>query len=289
MENENNFPRYLFMLRHAEKVSNITGEKIPNTYITNNGECQANECGMQLSKEISKLQQRRSDNSVLVLCSPFIRCLQSARQAILKQRAKGINIYNDTVYVSSWIKENQKGKDGKRKQFISGEELQNDLDEFQKENLVHFKVQRSEFQMDNEQDHYNKVEEKSDLKNRFGSFIRTIGNAKTIDGYDGQVVICFSHAMFLKQVKNIHVEENQIENPAKAQYKYGTLSCIKFESPDKWDQTVDGFNDHFEQTGLDRYGTYGTDEFKRMDTDPYATNDRKNTISNFYCDDEKDQ
>jgi len=41
--------------------------------------------------------------------------------------------------------------------------------------------------------------------------------------------------MFLKQVKNIHVEENQIENPAKAQYKYGTLSCIKFESPDKWD------------------------------------------------------
>jgi len=88
--------------------------------------------------------------------------------------------------------------------------------------------------MENEYDHYNKCEEKSDLKNRFGTFIKTIGNAKTIDGYDGQVVICFSHAMFLKQVKNIHLEVNQIENPAKATYKYGTLSCIKFESPGKW-------------------------------------------------------
>jgi len=56
MENDNNFPRYLFMLRHAEKVSNITGEKTPNTDITYNGECQASECGMQLSKEISKLE-----------------------------------------------------------------------------------------------------------------------------------------------------------------------------------------------------------------------------------------
>lgn len=267
METESNYPRYVFTCRHAEKVSNITGIKTPNTHITQNGENQASECGLHISKEISKLDLKVKDDSVLIIVSPFLRCLQSAKYIITKLRAKGIKIYNDTLYISSQIKENQKGKNGKRKLFISGEELRADLEEFKKEH-PDYKIERSEFQLENEDEEYNTIEEKSDLKRRFGSFLKAIGAAKTIDGYKGQVVICVSHAMFLKQIKVIYKEENPEKEHEKVEYVYGAVSCLKYATPEKWDLMYDGIHEHLIVAGLNRYGTYGSKDFKRMDTDP---------------------
>ena len=64
MDSEGNYPRYLFILRHAEKVSNITGEKTPNTSITQNGENQASECGQCIYNEISKIALKHQEDSV---------------------------------------------------------------------------------------------------------------------------------------------------------------------------------------------------------------------------------
>lgn len=201
------------------------------------------------------------------MCSPYLRCVQSAQCVVKILRENNKKIFNDTVYISSWIKENQKGKDGKRKLMITNEELQNDLQEFQKTNDV-FKIESSDFQMENIDEHYHKIENKDDLRERFGTFLNKISQANTIDGYSGQIIVVVSHAMMLKQAKAIHTVHHEVDQPKKVQYKYGTISLLKFNGALKWDYVIDGESEHIEKKGLDRYGTYGTDKFVEKDGDP---------------------
>ena len=55
METTAAYPRYVYLMRHAEKVSNVTGEKTPNTSITKNGQRQALYAGKYIAKQIKAL------------------------------------------------------------------------------------------------------------------------------------------------------------------------------------------------------------------------------------------
>ena len=106
------------------------------------------------------------------------------------------------------------------------------------------------------------------MKERFGGFLKLIGKSKEIDGYKGNVVICISHAMFLKQTKAIHTEQHEIETPEKRKYKLGGISVLKWlEDGEKYVFLNDGHNAHIEQKGLCRYKTYKTENFVWMEGD----------------------
>jgi len=64
METPTNYPRYVYMMRHAEKVSNVTGEKTPNTSITQNGQKQALYAGKYISKQMKALQVYNPEKKV---------------------------------------------------------------------------------------------------------------------------------------------------------------------------------------------------------------------------------
>ena len=160
---------------------------------------------------------------------------------------------------------------GKRKLFIDQEELEKDAKEFlASEDCNAYKLFKSEVQMENEEKEYHSIEEKADLKKRFGDFLDKMNSMPTIDGYDGQIVLCVSHAMFLKQTKLITVERNAIEDPIKVPYKYATVSCMKFAEAGKWELEIDGASTHFEKRGLDRYDTYNSKDFVPMEGDPQS-------------------
>lgn len=272
MENQPLFPRYLFVMRHAEKVSNVTGEKTANTLITQNGINQAVAAGNFIAKEILNLDLQKKDKKVLIMCSPYLRCLQTTKHIVERLREKGGHIiHENSVYVTNFIKENQKGKNGKRKLPISGPEIESDLKEFQKDQ-TEFEVKMSEIQMGNPEEEYELVETKDDLKERFGTFLEKMNTSSTVDGYDGQVVVCISHAMFLKQAKKIHEELHSDCSPLKIPYKYTTVSCIKFSGINDWNFLIDGHSTHIEKRGQCRYDTYGTQEFVSKDGDPESPN-----------------
>jgi len=144
-----------------------------------------------------------------------------------------------------------------------------------KQDLTEFKIEMSEVQMENYVQEFESIEEKADLKKRFGDFLDRMNSMTTIDGYDGHIVLCISHAMFLKQAKLLTVEKNQIEIPIKVPYKYGTVSCLKFPSLGVWDMEIDGASTHFEKRGLDRYDTYNSKDFVPKEGDPQSPYIRK--------------
>jgi broad specificity phosphatase PhoE len=108
-----NYPRYTYMMRHAEKVSNVTGEKTPNTAITPNGQKQALAAGKFISKQIKQSGVYNAGDKVLLLVSPYLRCLQTAKYVAQEFRKQGVEFHKGTAHVVSNIKENQKGKNGK--------------------------------------------------------------------------------------------------------------------------------------------------------------------------------
>ena len=71
MEDLGEFPKYVFIMRHAEKVSNVTGEKTPNTSITKNGEEQALTAGKFIAKQIKKIKEYNPEKKVLLMVSPY--------------------------------------------------------------------------------------------------------------------------------------------------------------------------------------------------------------------------
>ncbi len=141
------------------------------------------------------------------------------------------------------------------------------MEEF-KEDLTEYKIELSEVQQDNYITEFDSVEEKADLTKRFGDFLDRMNSMPIIDGYEGQIIVCVSHAMFLKQAKLITVTRNKIENPIKIPYKYGTVSCLKFPESGVWDMVIDGASTHFEKRGLDRYDTYNCKDFVPKEGDP---------------------
>jgi broad specificity phosphatase PhoE len=156
---------------------------------------------------------------------------------------------------------------GKRKLAINWDELMVDMEEFKKD-LTEYKIELSEVQQDNYIAEFDSVEEKADLTKRFGDFLDRMNSMPIIDGYEGQIIVCVSHAMFLKQAKLITVTRNNIENPIKVPYKYGTVSCLKFPESGVWDMVIDGASTHFEKRGLDRYDTYNCKDFVPKEGDP---------------------
>ena len=118
------FPKHVFLMRHGEKMSNVTGIKESNTEITYNGENQAFECGNYLASVIQALKSYNKQSQLLIISSPYLRCIHSAAKASESLKENGINLYNDTIYVSTWIKENQKANtDGSRKMPITALEI----------------------------------------------------------------------------------------------------------------------------------------------------------------------
>jgi hypothetical protein len=156
---------------------------------------------------------------------------------------------------------------GKRKLAINWDELMDDMEEFQQD-LTEYKIELSEVQQDNYVAEFDSVEEKADLTKRFGDFLDRMNSMPTIDGYEGQIIVCISHAMFLKQAKLITVTRNKIEKPIKVPYKYGTVSCLKVPESGVWDMVIDGASTHFEKRGLDRYDTYNSKDFQPKEGDP---------------------
>jgi broad specificity phosphatase PhoE len=108
-----NYPRFTYMMRHAEKVSNVTGEKTPNTSITANGQKQALAAGKFMAKQIKQSGVYNAGDKVLLLVSPYLRCLQTAKYLTQEFTKQGVEFHKGTAHVVSNIKENQKGKNGK--------------------------------------------------------------------------------------------------------------------------------------------------------------------------------
>ena len=139
-----------------------------------------------------------------------------------------------------------------------------------KNDLTEFEIKLSEIQTPKVSEDLEKIEEKPDLKHRFGTFLDKMNKLESIDGYNGSIIVCVSHAMFLKQAKAITVEKNEVENPVKVKYKYCTVSCIKFTAENTWDFVIDGASDHFIKRGLDRYDTYNSKDFVPKIGDPVS-------------------
>jgi len=84
-----------------------------------------------------------------------------------------------------------------------------------------------------------------------------IGKTDNIDGYDGKVIVCISHAMFLKQTKHIHTDMHKVVSPVNVIYKLAGISLVKWdETGEKYYFIEDGYSEHIEVKGLDRYRTY---------------------------------
>ena len=79
---------------------------------------------------------------------------------------------------------------------INWDELMVDMEEFKKD-LTEYKIELSEVQQDNYITEFDSVEEKADLTKRFGDFLDRMNSMPIIDGYEGQIIVCVSHAMFL--------------------------------------------------------------------------------------------
>lgn len=97
----------LFFIRHGERADKYLDQKQTNTLITPNGMDQALKTGIFLAQTLDK--QKNPDNQeILILSSPYLRCIQTAYYIIQSLQKSNIKIYNNTIYYTSHLKEWQK-------------------------------------------------------------------------------------------------------------------------------------------------------------------------------------
>ena len=123
--------KQVYFLRHCEKISKITKEKLPNIRITKLGKKQSLVTGYFIADNLDATNAFPKNNSreVMVLVSPYLRCIETAVLVVHALKQKGYSIYRNGLFSCSYLKETQKGK-----LKITSEELQKDLEEWKSTN-----------------------------------------------------------------------------------------------------------------------------------------------------------
>lgn len=190
-----------------------------NTLLTDMGRYQGFKSGKYLSDYISKLDQitPNPDNeklSVLILSSPYRRCMDTAQHLVEALKFNDVNIHNDKIYLTSWIKEVQRENSKMSYNDLSKEAhnwiLQNYRMAKSGVSFEHSLEQETGIDPNsvNEEsisDSYERAKQFMDVQANMSSNddkdLLTNNNLKLLAGYKGKYVICLTHAFFQKRIE----------------------------------------------------------------------------------------
>lgn len=252
MEQSNNseFPKHIYFVRHGEKISRTSGVKIYNNPLSEYGKTQAMVTGDYLSGLIHELFKKYDKKTkVIILCSPYVRCVATCELLVKQLQEHKLEVFEDTIHISSCLKETEKGVwPG-----LGQKDLANDLEEYEK-GVHHAKFKDSEFQLQNNIEESPEYEDMPFRIKRTTNFLNKIKGNHTVDGYEGKIIICVTHQMFPKCLKNMQVAKYGADKFEKPEYKFCCVTCLKYKNEEDWEYVLDGVTKHLDEVDLCRYG-----------------------------------
>lgn len=105
-DNTNNEPRYIFIVRHGEKDFGPDNIKTNNPDLTDHGEKQAIHAGKYMAdwiKKTNKIPKEIKASKIHIMCSYYLRCLETATFMIHALKEQGFSIHNNTLHVTTGL------------------------------------------------------------------------------------------------------------------------------------------------------------------------------------------
>ena len=208
-----------FKMQHNIDFTNPKYEHEQNTSITKRGAIQGYLTGSFIARQIRKKKYKNSKPRILILSSPYLRCIQTAINLVSGIKSNSLSIYHDSIFISDHLKEFQN-----KSNYMSKEDLRKELNDYLE---TQFKIPVKESKIPN--DNFEGLEEIPDSYNRAKDFIRRLIKGKKMEGDNGilaeqkfDVIVCVTHAFF---VKNLLLQFGNVMS-ANSPIEYCSLSKI---------------------------------------------------------------
>ncbi len=119
--------RIIYFVRHGERLDLLQAEKLDreeevqvdkNALLSDFGKTQSFVTGMHIARSMKNFPK---DSKVIIMSSPYLRCLQTAFQIMLGLKMEGFRIYEPTIFYTDFLKEFQNEKTKMTKQEMQTE------------------------------------------------------------------------------------------------------------------------------------------------------------------------
>jgi broad specificity phosphatase PhoE len=199
----------IYFIRHACRADNGPLEEIKkmanpsDPHITETGIYQSFMIGERLSFQIPEVYSRK----ILVVSSPYLRCLKTAESVINGLKANYITLVNNQVHIEDALMEQQSP------QYFSAEHFKN-LNFFSKQ-VIHQKTAYNSLEMFNElrQETIGFPERGKRLYERFLKILQIMENFSKDSANKDTVLICVGHGFFVSYLYSYFRNETFFDYP----------------------------------------------------------------------------